>query len=507
MSALPGRSSPVPLSSLVEGFVAVTPAEERDLAALTLDSRQVEEGGLFLACAGGVSHGLDYLQPALDKGATAVVCEPGENWDLARIDAMAVQMNVPLLVVDGLRGRVSEIAGRFYGHPSRSMHLVGITGTNGKTSCAQFIAQALSTSCGVIGTLGNGFPGQLERATHTTPDPVELQRLLAQLAHAGADTVAMEVSSHALDQGRARALHFDVAVLTNLTRDHLDYHGTMEAYADSKRRLFRWPGLGCAVINMDDRFGRELLREIPEATLKAGYSLDPQAEFDLDLWVRALRIEQDLGGMRISFESSRGAGVLVTSLLGRFNASNLLAVLLVLLYRDIELSDAIDRISRLQTVAGRMERFGGTDQPLVVVDYAHTPDALEHALMALREHAEGRLTCVFGCGGDRDRGKRPQMGRIAERLADRVVVTDDNPRSEDNRTITDEILAGMESPEQARVISDRATAIATAVAGAAPGDLVLIAGKGHEDYQLVGDATLHFSDREQVQAALSRGCA
>jgi UDP-N-acetylmuramoyl-L-alanyl-D-glutamate--2,6-diaminopimelate ligase len=314
----------------------------------------------------------------------------------------------------------------------------------------------------------------------------------------------MEVSSHALDQGRVEAIHFDIAVLTNLSRDHLDYHGTMEEYGASKLRLFHMPGLRCVILNMDDPFGHEVLQNLSAGVPAVGYGLRrPELLPDrLDGWIWAEEIETDSDGMQVRLNTSRGDGTFRTALLGRFNVSNLMSVLAVLLFQRVPLSEALQRLSALRTVAGRMERFGGGEQPLVVVDYAHTPDALEHALQAAQEHTAGRLICVFGCGGDRDRGKRPQMGAIAERYADRVIVTDDNPRTEDGDRIVADILAGMDQAGSAKVERDRAAAIRQAVAEGSAGDLVLICGKGHEDYQVVGDQRLHVCDREQVRAAL-----
>ncbi len=506
MSAISANNS-IKLSVLLSGRVTLSEQDDCAISALTLDSRSVVEGTLFLACAGTVRHGMEFFEQAMKNGAAAIVCEPDEQWSGSRIAALAGSISVPLLVMEGLSGQVSAIAGRFYHHPSRSMSVTGITGTNGKTSCAQFLARALSVeaTCGVIGTLGNGFPGALDSATHTTPDPVALQALLSDFRVKGASAVAMEVSSHALDQGRAADIRFDAAVFTNLSRDHLDYHGTLEEYGAAKRELFLMPDLGCAVINLDDAFGRKLFSEMPVEPVLIGYGLDAgnAQKQGLDHWVWAKKMISSANGMCIAIDSSWGSGELVTPLLGRFNASNLLAALAVLLYRNIPLNEALLRLSRLQTVPGRMERFGGEGQPLVVVDYAHTPDALEHALAALREHAEGCLICLVGCGGDRDRGKRPQMGAIAERIADQVIVTDDNPRTEDGDGIVQEILGGMARPEKVRVIRDRSEAIHTAVAEAAKEDLILVAGKGHETVQIVGELKMPFSDCEQVADALS----
>jgi UDP-N-acetylmuramoyl-L-alanyl-D-glutamate--2,6-diaminopimelate ligase len=494
------------LAVLLAGLVEVEPAHEREILGLTLDSRQVKPGSLFLACAGTRQHGLTYARQALEQGAAAILWEPdaGEG---DRLAAAFTDLSVPLLAVPALSWHVSTIAGRFYGDPSQHMCVYGITGTNGKTSISQLLAQALDDEmpCGIMGTLGYGFPGALRSTGLTTPDAVTLQRLLAEMRQQGACAVTMEVSSHALDQGRAEAVRFDGAIFTNLSRDHFDYHGTLENYAAAKQRLFQMPGLGFAVSNLDDEEGRRLLEQLPPGVEAMAYTLDPHTSLPQGLsgWVRAHTITPTGSGMEIELECYRGEGRLKSRLLGRFNASNLLAVLLVLLLRGWDLQRALRVMARLETVPGRMQLFGGDDRPTLVVDYAHTPDALEKALQAVRLHCTGRLSVVFGCGGDRDRGKRPQMGGLAERLADRVYVTDDNPRSEPSAAIIEEILAGMQQPERALVVADRGMAIRQAVDEAQPGDLVLVAGKGHEDYQLVAGETLHFDDREEVAKALA----
>ena len=493
------------LAGLLAGLLEMDPALDRPVQGITLDSRKVGPGTLFLACSGSRQHGLSYARQAVEAGAVAIAWEP----DAGQGDALAETLSdlkVPLLAVPALSWHVSAIAGRFYGEPSQRMYVYGITGTNGKTSISQLLAQALNdeTPCAIIGTLGYGFPGALRETGMTTPDAVSLQRLLVEMRRQGACELTMEVSSHALDQGRADGIHFDGAIFTNLSRDHFDYHGSMENYAAAKRRLFQMPGLGFAVINFDDEEGRRLLSKLEPGVEAMVYTLDPQAELPegLSAWVRADSVTPSGDGLEIAFSSHRGEGVLQSRLLGRFNASNLLAVLLVLMVRGWDLSRALRVMQRLDTVPGRMQLLGGGEKPPVVVDYAHTPDALEKALQAVREHCAGRLSVVFGCGGDRDRGKRPQMGELAERLADRVYVTDDNPRSESSAAIIEEILAGMQRPERAMVAPDRGEAIRRAIREAAADDLVLVAGKGHEDYQLVGAERLHFDDREEVVVAL-----
>lgn len=510
MMAAERISTTLLLSDLLQGLAQVSPAQNVPIAGIALDSREVRPGYLFLAVAGHRAHGLDFVDVALAAGAVAVAWEPTETADDGGGAVRAAA--VPLVAVEQLGRQVSLIAARFYGHPSEDMFVVGVTGTDGKTSCTHFIAQALHTAtagCGLIGTLGYGVYGGLRAGSHTTPDALTLQRELAALRAAGVAAVAMEVSSHGLDQGRAAGVDFDVAVLTNLSRDHLDYHGSETAYAEAKRRLFTQPGLGSAVLNLDDAFGRSLYTELPAALPLVTYALNPSVVQSPTRpntrWLAACAVETSTRGMRIAIDGSWGSGELRTELLGRFNVSNLLAALAVLLIRGLAFDTALQRLAQVRTVVGRMEPFGGDAQhPLVVVDYAHTPRALEQVLTALREHCRGHLWCVIGAGGERDVGKRPLMGAVAERLADHVVLTDDNPRHEDATQIVMDILAGMEDADAVYVQRNRAEAIAQAIASSGPGDIVLVAGKGHEDYQQVGDRRLPYSDREQVMSLLAR---
>jgi UDP-N-acetylmuramoyl-L-alanyl-D-glutamate--2,6-diaminopimelate ligase len=495
----------VSLSSLLQGIVSVQPEDDREVTGITLDSRQVSPGTLFIACAGERHHGLAFAEQAVSQGAEAIVWED-DSTD-GRALAASLKLAVPMLGVARLSQQVSRIAGCFYRHPSRQMAVYGITGTNGKTSISQLLAHALTTelSCGIMGTLGVGLPGELTTTGYTTPDAVTLQRHLYEMLQRGVAAVSMEVSSHALAQDRAAAVAFDCAIFTNLSRDHFDYHGTLENYASAKGRLFQVPDLSSAVINLDDSFGRTLLDSMAQGVKLLGYSLNPAVEppAGLDGWAQALAIDPTTQGMRIKIATHVGETELETKLLGRFNGANLLAVLLALLQRGWSLQRTVETLSALHTVPGRMELLGGAELPSVVVDYAHTPDALEKALQTLRVHFPGTLSVVFGCGGDRDQGKRPLMGELAERLADRVIVTDDNPRTESSDEIIQQILAGMKTPDGALVESDRRRAIHAAVAQASAGDLVLVAGKGHEDYQLVGGKVLHFDDREEVTEALN----
>ncbi|TXH04440.1 MAG: UDP-N-acetylmuramoyl-L-alanyl-D-glutamate--2,6-diaminopimelate ligase [Nevskiaceae bacterium] len=485
MSAAFSRHS---LRSLLAGYDV--PAPDVEVAGVELDSRRVSPGDLFLACKGqGQHHGLDHLEQALERGASAIAWEPAPGRpqpDLA----------IPAVAVPQLSRRAGEIASRYHGEPTRRLFMAGVTGTDGKTSTAYLIAQALDAldqPCAYLGTLGYGRIGHLDAATHTTPDAVSLQRRFAQFVADGARAAAMEVSSHALDQDRVSGVHFDAAVLTNITRDHLDYHGTVENYAAAKRRLFERPGLRAAVLNRDDAHGAQWLREFGDIAVAYGLDGDTPTQ-GRHVLGRGLQLRGD--GLAFDIDSSWGGARLESRLLGRFNAYNLLAALAVLLQADVPLARAVQALTRATTVPGRIEGYrGALAAPLVVVDYAHTPQALEQILKAVRAHTAGRLWCVFGCGGDRDRGKRPLMAAAAARLADEVVITDDNPRSESPAAIVAEIRAGLPGGHPARVIHDRAEAIATAVRAAGRDDTVVVAGKGHEDYQIYGSETRAFSDR------------
>jgi UDP-N-acetylmuramoyl-L-alanyl-D-glutamate--2,6-diaminopimelate ligase len=375
--------------------------------------------------------------------------------------------------------------------------MTGITGTNGKTSVSHWLSQAfthLGRRTAALGTLGNGFPGDMAPATHTTPDAVSLQGLLARYRDAGAAGVAMEVSSHGLDQGRVAEVAFDVAVLTNLSRDHLDYHGTMEAYAAAKARLFHWPGLKAAVVNADDDLGAALMQQI-QGTRVISYGLKAG---DLRASLQANRL-----GLKLEIISPWGNGRLESPLLGTFNGYNLLAALGALLAADVPLPEALAALATVRAAAGRMQTVEGfPGAPSVIVDFAHTPDALDKVLAALKPLTRGRLICVFGCGGGRDTGKRPLMGAAVAGRADRAVVTSDNPRNEDPVHIVQDILAGMPAGETQAVILDRREAIRTAIAEAGPEDIVLLAGKGHEDYQEIHGVKRPFSDLAEARAAL-----
>jgi UDP-N-acetylmuramoyl-L-alanyl-D-glutamate--2,6-diaminopimelate ligase len=467
---------------------------EVSIRGLALDSRGVGPGYLFLACRGQDHHGLKHLADARARGAVALLYDPD-----GAASYMPLPAGLPALAVTDLGHKASAIAARFYGDPTAHQKVMAVTGTNGKTSVSLITAQSLSEagkSCGVLGTVGFGAYGKLETPTHTTPDAVSTQAWLARFRDQGMSHVSMEASSHALDQGRVDGVHFTVAVFTNLTRDHLDYHGDMQAYGDAKRRLFERPGLKHAVINLDDAFGRELAAGLPAEVECIGYTLEGH-DSPRGTTLKASDLQFGSGGLSFEVTSEAGIGHVDSRLLARFNAENLLAVQGALLALGMSFETTLEALGRARTVPGRMECFGGgLKQPLVVVDYAHTPDALEKALQAARGHTRGRLWCVFGCGGERDRGKRPQMGAIAEALADRVVVTDDNPRGEDGDAIVAEILMGIPDHSRVSVERERAKAVERAVRSALPGDVVLVAGKGHETDQVIGTTNLHYSDRE-----------
>ena len=473
-----------------------------EITGIAQDSRAIRPGDAFVAIAGFGAHGLNFVAQAKAAGAVVTLFEPPMPAEFAAVNIG----DMPMIAVPDLRARLGAVADHFHGEPSRTMTAVGVTGTNGKTSTVQLLAQAWTLRgrrAGTIGTLGAGLYGEAVPTGFTTPLVLQLHALLAQLRDAGADAVAMEVSSHALDQGRVDDVHFKVGMFTNLTRDHLDYHGTMAAYGAAKAKLFAWPGLEAAVLNLDDAFGRELHAGIRASIRTVGLSSRGAETATL----RADDIVLDLAGLSFSLHIGGETHAVRSPLLGRFNVDNLLAVAGALHALGELPADIAAVLSVLQPVHGRMNRLGGDGRlPLVVIDYAHTPDALEQALTSLRAHAAGRLVCVFGCGGDRDRGKRPQMAAIAEARADAVIVTDDNPRTENGDAIVADIVAGFANPgviPGAIVIRrDRAAAIAYAISTAAANDIVLIAGKGHEPYQEIGGVQYPFDDTATARAAL-----
>ncbi|MBB5419334.1 UDP-N-acetylmuramoyl-L-alanyl-D-glutamate--2,6-diaminopimelate ligase [Paraburkholderia sp. CNPSo 3155] len=481
-------------------------------AHLHADTRSLAAGDAFFAYAVDGADNRAFIDAAIERGAAAVLVQP-EGFT-GKLDASVAH------AVPALNELAGTIASAWYRDPSDAMLAVGITGTNGKTSCSQWVAAALSargTRCAIVGTLGTGFVGQLVHTGFTTPDAPQLQRSLAQLRDAGAQAVAMEVSSHALHQGRVNGTAFDIAVFTNLTQDHLDYHGTFEAYETAKARLFAWPELRAAVINRDDAAGRRLLASTRGHARTIAYGIegehgdaDAKGAHQADAWLAASNVRATATGTAFHLSTSDwGNAEVEVQTLGLFNVSNLLAVLGVLLAADVPFGAALAELAKLEPVNGRMQRLGGrlqNDEPLVVIDYAHTPDALEKTLEALRPIATargGELVCMFGCGGDRDATKRPLMGAIAERLADNVVVTSDNPRSEDPLSIIEQIAAGMQDASKARRVEDRASAILQAIRGAAREDVIVLAGKGHEATQEIMGKKRAFSDQDHARLALA----
>lgn len=486
------------LRDLLDPWVPGAPA--RPLGDMTLDSRKAASGDLFVAVAGHHADGRRFIPQAIAQGVSAVIAEAEGEASDGDIKEMH---GVPVIYLAQLPQRLSALAGRFYGQPGEKQKLIGVTGTNGKTTTTQLLAQwaqRLGETGAVMGTVGNGLLGQLTAAENTTGSAVEVQHLLQELAQQGATLTAMEVSSHGLVQHRVAALPFAAAVFTNLSRDHLDYHGDMQSYESAKKLLFTDHQVGEMILNADDEAGRRWLATLPDAVaVTMENNLQPGCH---GRWVKAEEITYQDNGAHIRFSSSWGEGEFDSRLMGAFNVSNLLLAFATLLALDYPLADLVRTVPQLQPVCGRMEVFSAPGKPTVVVDYAHTPDALEKALEAARLHCKGKLWCVFGCGGDRDKGKRPLMGAIAEQFADVVVITDDNPRSEDPQAIVNDILTGLLEPHRARVVAGRAQAVTNAVLQAQPDDIVLVAGKGHEDYQIVGNRRLDYSDRATVAALL-----
>ncbi|HCH5664064.1 TPA: UDP-N-acetylmuramoyl-L-alanyl-D-glutamate--2,6-diaminopimelate ligase [Vibrio parahaemolyticus] len=465
------------------------------VSELELDSRKVQPGTTFVAIVGHVVDGRKFIASAIEKGANAVIAQACDVKAHGTIDIID---DIPVVYLDALDKCLSEIAGQLYTYPD--MKLIGVTGTNGKTTITQLIAQwigLVGSKAAVMGTTGNGFLDDLKEAANTTGNAVEIQHTLASLAEQQAQYTALEVSSHGLIQGRVKSLSFAAGVFTNLSRDHLDYHGTMEEYANAKLTLFTQHQCDQAIINVDDEVGAAWAKQLTNAI---AVSLAPTTEFEHALW--ASQVAYAESGITIRFDGQFGEGTLHAPLIGEFNAANLMLAFATLLNLGFDKNDLLATAAQLQPVLGRMELFQAEHRAKVVVDYAHTPDALEKALQALRVHCDGQLWAIFGCGGDRDAGKRPMMAEIAERLGDKVVLTDDNPRSEDPVFIVKDMLAGLSKPAEAIVQHDRFKALSYALENAAPQDIILLAGKGHEDYQIRNGETIHYSDRESAMQLL-----
>jgi UDP-N-acetylmuramoyl-L-alanyl-D-glutamate--2,6-diaminopimelate ligase len=486
--------SDMDLHKLFKGLGAEAPA--LDVVDITLDSRTAVRDGLFIACRGTRQHGLDFVGDALRAGVGAVAWEPGESLREPAFPASVASVPVPRL-----REQLGEVANRFFARPSEALQVTGITGTNGKTTTAWLVMQAiarLGQSAGYLGTLGHGLNGQLEPAALTTPDCISFHRQLRELANAGARHAVAEISSHALDQERVDGVRFATVAFTNLSRDHLDYHGDMAAYGAAKARLFA-RGAATAVINLDDAFGRELAARLPGTVQVVGVTLGATPGALLTGSLEGVGPD----GLELELRARDKIARLQSPLWGRFNAENLLVAAGILIGSGWSLAQAAGALGSCAAPPGRLERVPGTPgQPTVLVDFAHTPDALGKALAAVREHCAGEVWCVFGCGGDRDRGKRAPMGAAAVNGADRVIVTDDNPRTEDPQQIIADILAGVRSLDRLQVVPDRAAAIERAIRLARPGDAVLIAGKGHETVQISGATSRPFSDVEVAGLAL-----
>ena len=500
----------IALDFLLEGFIddeLIEQCRGITVKALVQDNRKVRSGDLFIAHQGFNTHGLLYAQDAVAKGASVVLWDG----DLENRNEILDSISNKVLCIQchHLKYKVGAIASRYYEQPSLSLNVIGVTGTDGKTSIAHYLAQCLDAydvHCGILGTLGNGFINDLHPTGLTTVDALLVQKTLAEIQQAGARHVVMEVSSHGLDQGRVNGVAFTTAVFSNMAQDHLDYHGTLDNYANAKKRLFYTPGLKAAVINLDDEFGRLLAKEVRDHVCVWGYSLekDVSAHQDCaDYFVNVQEIKAFERGSHLSVSTPKGDGRFDIPLLGRFNVSNALAVLSTLLVSQFSLENALKSLSAIHSVDGRVEIIAEPGKPVVVVDYAHTEQGLSAVCQSLRDHFAGKLWCLFGCGGNRDRSKRPLMAKAVEQYADKIIVTTDNPRHEDPQSIIDEVMSGFSSVEKVEAVIDRRQAIDIAISNAQPGDVVLLAGKGHETSQIVGDVHIAFDDRRVAREFLA----
>jgi UDP-N-acetylmuramoyl-L-alanyl-D-glutamate--2,6-diaminopimelate ligase len=500
------------LESLVQGFATDTLSSTISVSGITIDSRSVKEGDCFVALKGTQTDGAQYIDQAVAAGAVAVLVD-----SQSKLSIEQDRLSVPIVIIDQLHSRLSGIAGRFYSNPSRNMDIVAFTGTNGKTTCTLLYAQLLAKAkvlgekhkSSYIGTTGYGVAESQSTNTSdqsfktkpsgdvqlTTPDAVSMQRIMAELAMNGTKSVALEASSHSLVQYRLQSIEIDIAVFTNLSRDHLDYHSDLKSYAAAKARLFELPTVKTAIINLDDPVGVEIAANLRPEMQLITFSLDNQVA---DIHCR--QIDLDSSGIRALLVTPWGEGEITSSLIGSFNLSNLLAVIAAACARGVTLVNCLQLLPELQAAPGRMQSMSANAEPQVIIDYAHTPDALEKALQAIKPFCLGQLWLVFGCGGNRDKGKRLEMGKIADQFADRIIVTNDNPRFEKPEQIAEQILQGIDG--DVTIELDRRRAISTSIIQAASQDIVLIAGKGHEDYQIVGDTRLPFSDQQEALIAL-----
>jgi len=490
----------VRIDSLLQEFADYSIEDASMINAVVMDSREVKPGCCFIACKGEIVNGELFISDAISSGAIAVVIE-GEK----QLDAQWIRekfKSVPVFAIHQLKEKAGKIIAKFYQYPSRKTKLVGVTGTNGKTSCTHLLAQIIHAEearCGVIGTLGAGLWPDLKTTQNTTPSPVAIQQCLDQLVGQNVKTVCMEVSSHALEQHRIQGCDFFTAVFTNLSRDHLDYHGNMQNYANAKIQLFKQENLRNVVLNLDDPVSEEIVKVLSGDITVYGITLGKSKQFPNQFEIiRAEDVVLSENGMRITLSGSCGDVEFESALVGEFNVYNLLIVFAIAMSINLPVEKIVKHIENVTAPPGRLESYRNNKLPLVVVDYAHTPAALEKSLKALQAHAKGELYVLFGCGGDRDKGKRPLMGEIAEQIADVVWLTDDNPRSEAPQQIIREILAGFKKPENVQIEHDRETAIRSIIKVAKKMDIILVAGKGHEDYQVIGEQRISFSDRDLV---------
>ena len=484
------------LKQLLDDFCDQNLTDNIRITGLTLDSRKVSVGDLFIACAGTQQHGAEFIPAAVKAGAVAIVYEADYPLQLPKLP-------VPIISIKNLGVIAGQIANRFYQYPSERINVIGITGTNGKTSTSWFLAESLhadNNPVGMIGTLGTGLFGNLQDTKNTTPDVVTVHRLLAEYCDAGARYTVMEVSSHAIEQNRISAVNFYTVIYTNLSHEHLDYHSSMQQYAEVKQRLFTDYSSNYKVINIDDEYGRQIA-DIASPPVYL-YSVDDNRKPAGDTLVALIK-ETTNNFLQFDLKSPWGDCCVETQLIGNFNAYNLISVICVLCLTGDSLESAVGKVSKLTNVPGRMECFGNNqNNALIVVDYAHTPDALENVLKTLRKYSRGRLVTLFGCGGDRDQSKRSKMGEIADTYSDYIIITNDNPRTEDPKKIISQIKSGISNKASVYIEPDRSKAISYAVSISNPDDVVLIAGKGHENYQIIGDKTYDFDDRLQVQQYL-----
>ncbi len=481
-------------NQLIVGFAETLPLEI-EISGIAINSYQVKLGYVFIALAGENQHGLEYAAQALKQGASAIIYDPsglGEN--------LATKLkNIPLIKIEELLFKISHISARFYDYPAKKLAVIGITGTNGKTSCSQFLAQMLPESV-VIGTLGWGEWQKLRKTQNTTPDALTLQSMLAQSVNENKTNVSLEVSSHGLELGRVSCVNFEGVVFTNLSRDHLDFHGSMEAYFQAKLSVFKRPELKFAVINLDDTYSGRIITALSANVVLWTFSRLGK-KFEQVHCITAKNVQLLETGLSFDIYDGDNQSKVCCNFYGIFNVENILAVITTLLAMGFSLNEATRKASVLKEISGRMQRFGGNGLPLIFVDYAHTPDALDKTLAALKQHYHQQITIVFGCGGDRDKGKRMKMGQIACQQADNIIITDDNPRYEKSKTIISDILVGCD-PNKVTIISNRQQAIKTAIMQASADECILIAGKGHEDYQDISGVKYPFSDQLIVQQIL-----